>query len=285
MGSIICTTFISRHGSCKSKEKDKKKTTHDININTNNKNSILAFRFSVCKTLMGINAGFPHTQRSAVALSLQVGGRGRGGARTRAPCVCVCMYLYVCSLAIRRARLHLQRIVLARLAGGLSRRGLGIGILAQGCESPGALGPLHLHVLFVEHECLVAHAALLRAAHMLADLDTLVQHGLPGHDVFPAADQLAPVARLGGLGEVAFTEDLDIVVGDALGFFRVVEQVFHGGGEIGEVALDFDKVLIRAVAAEEVVVVLDPLQLVRDDDGAAQLAVFEGARVAASCGC
>jgi hypothetical protein len=42
----------------------------------------------------------------------------------------------------------------------------------------------------------------------------------------------------------------------------VVQQVFHGRGEIGKVAFYFDKVLVRTVGAEEVVVVLDPLQFV-----------------------
>jgi len=49
-----------------------------------------------------------------------------------------------------------------------------------------------------------------------------------------------------------------------------------------KVALDFDVVLVWAAGEEEVVVVLDPLEFVGDDDGAAELAVFEGAGVAAS---
>lgn len=99
-------------------------------------------------------------------------------------------------------------------------------------------------MLLVQHEGLVADAALLRPPQVLADFYALVQHGLPCHDVFPATDQFAPVARFGGLGEVAFAEDLDVIVGDAFRFLGVVEEVFHGRGEVGEVAFDFDEVLV-----------------------------------------
>lgn len=138
-------------------------------------------------------------------------------------------------------------------------------------------------MLLVQHEGLVAHTSLLCAAHVLADLDALVQHGLPRHDVLPPADQFAPIAGFGGLCEIALAEHLDVVVGDAFSFFWVIEQVLHGRGEIGKVAFYFDEVLIGAVAAEEVVVMLDPLQFVGHDYRAAELTVLEGARVTASC--
>ena len=86
------------------------------------------------------------------------------------------------------------------------------------------------------------------------------------------------------MGQVAFAEDLDVVVGDAFCFFWVVEQVFHGGGEVREVAFYLDEVLVGAVGAEKVVVVLNPLQFVRHNHGAAELPVFERSGVAASCG-
>jgi hypothetical protein len=50
--------------------------------------------------------------------------------------------------------------------------------------------------------------------------------------------------------------------------------VLHFAREVREVALDLDVVLRWAVGAEEVVVVLDVLQFVCDDDGAACLAVL-----------
>lgn len=230
----------------------------------------------LCKTLIG------YKRSSLCFVSLRVPRRRdarpsvrRGVARFGAAGGAVYMYMCECGCECEgggrvSARSAQGVVVVVVRVGG--RRG----------ESARALGPRHLHGGLVEDKRLVADAALLGAARVLAHLDARVQDGLPGHDVFPAADQLAPVAGLGGLCEVALAEDLHAVVGDALGFFRVVEQVLHGGGEVGEVALDFDKILIGAVAAEEVVVVLDPLQLVRDNDGAAELAVFEGARVAAS---
>jgi hypothetical protein len=62
----------------------------------------------------------------------------------------------------------------------------------------------------------------------------------------------------------------------------VIEEIFHGVAEVREVTLDFDEVLVGAVGAEKVVVMLDPLEFVADDDRAAELAVFEGARVRAA---
>jgi len=87
-------------------------------------------------------------------------------------------------------------------------------------------------------------------------------------------EQRAPVARLRGLREVPLAEGLDAVVGDALRGGWVGEERLDLGGQVGEVALDLDEVLVRARGDQKVVVVLDILQLVRDDDGAAGLAVF-----------
>lgn len=91
--------------------------------------------------------------------------------------------------------------------------------------------------------------------------------------------QAPPVARLRSRSEVALAERSDRIVRDALRLGRVREQARHRVREVGEVALDFDVVLRGAVGAEQVVVVLDVLQFVGDDDGAAGLAVFEGGGV------
>jgi len=107
-------------------------------------------------------------------------------------------------------------------------------------------------------------------------LDTVVQQRLET-DFLPRLDQRAPIARLGRSRQVAFAEDSDVVIRDALRLLGVRKEIVHGVGQIGEVALDLDKVLLLAGREEEVVVVLDPLEFVRDDDGAAELAVFEGA--------
>ena len=140
-------------------------------------------------------------------------------------------------------------------------------------------------MLLVQHKCLVPDAPLLRPPHSLPNLDAFVQQRFPRHDVFPAPDQLAPVAGFCGLGKVPFAEDLNAVVCDAFCFLGVVEEVLHCGAEVAEVAFYFDEVLVRTIATEQVVVVLDPLQFVRDDHRAAELAVFERAGVATTCDC
>lgn len=51
----------------------------------------------------------------------------------------------------------------------------------------------------------------------------------------------------------------------------------HPAREIGEVALDFDVVLLWSRRDQEVVVVLDELEFMREHDGATGLSVFERA--------
>lgn len=63
----------------------------------------------------------------------------------------------------------------------------------------------------------------------------------------------------------------------------MVEQVLDCRGEVREIALNFDIVLVAAVGAEEVVVVLNPLEFVGYDDRTAKLAVFQRARVRTTC--
>lgn len=46
------------------------------------------------------------------------------------------------------------------------------------------------------------------------------------------------------MGEIPLPENLDGVVCYALCFFWVIEKIFHGGGEIGEIAFDFYKILV-----------------------------------------
>lgn len=113
-------------------------------------------------------------------------------------------------------------------------------------------------------------------------LPLLKQLRLPPQHLLPPPHQHAPIARLGGGCEVPLPEHRDGIVRDALRLLRVREQVPHLGVEVGEVAGDEDVVLPGAGVDEEVVVVLDPLELVREDDGAAELAVFEGAGVGAA---
>lgn len=91
--------------------------------------------------------------------------------------------------------------------------------------------------------------------------------------------QLPPVACFGGGCQIAFAEGLDTVVGDAAGGIGIVDEWLDLVGEIAEVALDFNVVLVGPGRDEEVVVVLDVLEFVRDDDGVAGLAIFEGSRV------
>ena len=60
----------------------------------------------------------------------------------------------------------------------------------------------------------------------------------------------------------------------------MLQQFLHDFFQIVEIAFDFDIILIGAAGFEEVVMVLNPLELVRDDDRTAELTVFEGAGIA-----
>ena len=93
-----------------------------------------------------------------------------------------------------------------------------------------------------------------------ANVYRLIQRRLKAH-LLPRLGQCTPVACFRSACQVSLAKSLHTVISDALRLLRVCEEIVHSGGEIGEVALDFDVILLGTGCEEQVVVVLDPLQL------------------------
>lgn len=85
-------------------------------------------------------------------------------------------------------------------------------------------------------------------------------------DLAVAVEERAPVASLGGFGEVSLSEGPDVVLGDSFRRVGVGDKRLDLVGEVGEIAFNFDVVLGRAAGGKEVVMVLDVLETVGDDD-------------------
>jgi hypothetical protein len=79
--------------------------------------------------------------------------------------------------------------------------------------------------------------------------------GAVPHTLVPV-EEMAPITRLRSFGQVSFAERLDAIVGNVVRDTGVPHERLQFGGQIAEVALDFDVVLVRSLGCKEIMMVL-----------------------------